>query len=203
MPFTKKVIYQDYFIPSDSIKIPEAYIIGKQWTSVIDLLRLNKIDFKYFKKDTIINIESYKIASYETVKNPYEGHYLHYKTQTKATVSQQKVYTGDVLIPTNQLGFKYLLETLEPSAADSFFNWNFFDTILQQKEGFSPYVFEDTALALLQNNSVLRNEFNTKKHIEKEFSKNWYSQLNWLFKRSKHYEKVHMQYRVFRILKPE
>lgn len=30
--FTKKVVYQDYFIPSDSVQIQEAYIIGKQWT---------------------------------------------------------------------------------------------------------------------------------------------------------------------------
>lgn len=203
IPFTKKVVYQDYFIPSDSVQIPEAYIIGKQWTSAIDLLRLNKIEFKPFKKDTIILVESYKIANYETVNNPYEGHYLHYNTQTNTTISQQKVYAGDILVPTNQPGFRYLLETLEPSAVDSFFNWNFFDTILQQKEGFSPYVFEDTALTLLQNDSVLRNEFNTKKLAEKEFSKNWYAQLNWLFKRSKHYEKAHMQYPVLRILKLE
>jgi hypothetical protein len=203
MPFTKKVDYQDYFIPSDSVKIAEAYIIGKQWTSVIDILRLNKIDYKLFKKDTTIAVESYKIANYETVNNPYEGHYLHYNTQTNTIISQQKVYAGDILVPSNQLGFRYLLETLEPSAVDSFFNWNFFDTILQQKEGFSPYVFEDTALALLQNDSVLRNKFNAKKQMEKEFSENWYAQLNWLFKRSKHYEKAHMQYPVFRLLKSE
>jgi hypothetical protein len=37
------------------------------------------------------------------------------------------------------------LETLEPEAVDSFFNWNFFDTMLQQKEGYSDYIFEDLA----------------------------------------------------------
>jgi len=41
---------------------------------------------------------------------------------------------GDYKISTNQLGVKYLLETLEPEAVDSYFNWNFFDTILQQKK---------------------------------------------------------------------
>ena len=44
------------------------------------------------------------------------------------------------------------METLEPTATDSFFNWNFFDGILQQKEGFSPYVFQDIATELLKNN---------------------------------------------------
>src|SRR6056297_375645 len=201
MPFTKKVTYQDYFIPSDSVKVPEAYIIGKQWTGVIDLLQRNKIEFTPFKKDTLIEVETYRIASYETANKLYEGHYLHYNTQTNTTVSKQTVYSGDILIPTNQAGIRYILEVLEPTAVDSFFNWNFFDTILQQKEGFSPYVFEDTAALMLEKDSVLRNEFAFKKQREKEFSENWYAQLTWLFKRSKHYEQAHMHYPVFRLPK--
>lgn len=199
-PFTKKVTYKDYFIPSDSVKVPKAYIIGKQWTGVIDLLQRNKIEFTPFQKDTLIEVETYKIASYETVNKPYEGHYLHYNTQINATTSVQKVNAGDILVHTNQPGFRYVLETLEPRAVDSFFNWNFFDTILQQKEGFSPYVFEDTALLMLEKDTVLRNKFKLKKEMEKEFSENWYAQLNWLFQHSKHYEEAHMRYPVYRLL---
>ncbi|MFD0798136.1 M14 family metallopeptidase [Maribacter chungangensis] len=200
-PFTKKVVYQDHFIASDSIKIPKAYIIGKQWVNVIDLLQRNKIEFTSFKKDTIIDVEIYKIADYKTVDNPYEGHYLHYNTQVKTALSQQKVFSGDLLVHTDQAGIRYVLETLEPAAVDSFFNWNFFDTILQQKEGFSPYVFEDTALLMLENDSVLKKEFELKKQTEKHFSDNWYAQLSWLFKRSKHYEEAHMKYPIYRLPK--
>ena len=94
-----------------------------------------------------------------------------------------------------------MLETLEPQAPDSFFNWNFFDTVLQQKEGFSPYVFEDEALKLLKNDEVLRSEFLLKKESDEQFSQNWYAQLDWIFKQSKYYETAHMQYPVYRILK--
>lgn len=201
IPFTKKVVYQNHFIPSDSIKVPKAYIIGKQWTRVIDLLRRNKIAFTLFKKDTLMEVETYRIANYETVNNPYEGHYLHYNTKVNVTPGKRKVFTGDLLVHTNQPGIRYLLETLEPTAVDSFFNWNFFDTVLQQKEGFSPYVFEDTALLLLEKDAILRKEFTQKKQTEKEFSDNWYAQLNWLFQRSKHYEEAHMQYPVYRLVK--
>lgn len=41
---------------------------------------------------------------------------------------------GDLLINTQQKARRYLVETLEPEAQDSFFNWNFFDSILQQKK---------------------------------------------------------------------
>lgn len=199
LPFTKAVTYRDYFIPTDSIKIPEAYIIGKQWTNAIALLELNNIEFTRFKKDTLLTVESYTIEAYQTGTRPYEGHYLHYGTEVSAKVSTQQIRTGDIRIPTDQPGFRYLMETLEPQAMDSFFNWNFFDTVLQQKEGFSPYVFEDTALGILERDTLLRNEFKSKKEMEPKFAQNWYAQLDWLFKRSEHYEAAHLKYPVYRI----
>ena len=54
---------------------------------------------------------------------------------------------------------------MEPSAIDSFFNWNYFDTILQQKEGFSPYVWEDKAADLLRANPKLQIDFNYFKYL--------------------------------------
>ena len=108
---------------------------------------------------------------------------------------------GDILVPTNQKGLRYLLETLEPEATDSFFNWNFFDAILQQKEGFSPYVFEDLALEILKENQEMKNQFNLKKETDSTFAGDWYAQLDWIYKKSKYYEEEHMQYPVYRILK--
>ena len=96
---------------------------------------------------------------------------------------------------------RYLLETLEPEAVDSFFNWNFFDSVLQQKEGFSPYVFEDLALTILTENPALRDSLELKKQEDEIFSQNWYAQLEWIHKNSKYYEVAHLQYPVYRVLK--
>ncbi|AZQ57527.1 hypothetical protein EJ994_01395 [Maribacter sp. MJ134] len=200
-PFTKNVTYQNYFMPSDSVKIPEAYIIPKQWNKVIELLDLNHIEYTAVENDTLLNVGSYRIQDYETVENPYEGHYLHFNTKVSSTMREVQLKKDDIWVPTNQTGFRYILETLEPTAPDSFFNWNFFDTILQQKEGFSPYVFEDSALKMLQNDSILNREFQLKKEQELSFSENWYAQLEWLFEKSKYYEKAHMQYPVYRFMK--
>jgi hypothetical protein len=200
-PFTKNVTYQNYFMPSDSVKIPEAYIIPKQWNKVIELLDLNHIEYTAVENDTLLNVDIYRIQDYETVENPYEGHYLHFNTKVSSTMREVQLKKDDIWVPTNQPGFRYILETLEPTAPDSFFNWNFFDTILQQKEGFSPYVFEDSALKMLQNDSILNREFQLKKEQELSFSENWYAQLEWLFEKSKYYEKAHMQYPVYRFMK--
>ncbi len=200
-PFTKKVRYQNYLVATDSVTIPEAYILPKGYNRIVDLMERNHIIFEPLQQDTSLLVESYKIDTYKTRPQAYEGHYPHY--DTKVSKNRKKVFfkEGDYLIPTNQEGIRYLLETLEPRAMDSFFNWNFFDAILQQKEGFSPYVFEEVAAKLLEENSVLRDSFVSKKTQDTEFAQNWYGQLDWLFKRSPHYEEAHLQYPVYRIPK--
>ena len=100
----------------------------------------------------ICGFVSYKIADFKTTNSAYEGHYLHRNTTTTSQIKKMAFTKGDYIISTDQKGIKYLLETLEPEAVDSFFNWNFFDTILQQKEGYSEYVFEDTATQILKEN---------------------------------------------------
>ena len=198
-PFTKDVSYQNYFKATDSITIPKAYIIPQGWHNVIDLLKLNAVEFTQLKNDTILSVEAYKIGGYQTRTTPYEGHYMHYNTNVNTSITKVSFRKGDYLIPTHQTAIRYLLETLEPSAPDSFFNWNFFDTILQQKEGFSPYVWEDKAKQLLDDNPKLQMEYNVKISYDEDFANNWYKQLDWLHKQSKNYEKAHLQYPVYRL----
>jgi hypothetical protein len=109
------------------------------------------------------------------------------------------LHTGDYLVSTAQEGVRYLIETLEPEAVDSFFNWNFFDTILQQKEGFSPYVWEDKALELLEENPSLKKTFESIKNADPSFKNNWYRQLDWLHKHSPNYEEAHLRYPIVRV----
>lgn len=198
-PFTKKIPFYGSYKPTNFVTIPKAYIIPQSQWQVIDLLKLNKISFERLKKDTIIEVESYKIASYQTSKSPYEGHYGHYNTKVSKSVEKTAFFEGDYVFTTNQLGIKYLLETLEPEAVDSFFNWNFFDPILQQKEYFSAYVFEDLAKEILEKNPNLKQDFEAKKKTDSDFSNNGAAQLDWIYKHSPYYEKAHLQYPVYRV----
>ena len=95
---------------------------------------------------------------------------------------------------------RYLLETLEPAAPDSFFNWNFFDAILQRKEGFSPYVFEELMEEMLMKDDSLRMEFLEKKKEDETFNENGYQQLYWLYERSPYAEKEYKRYPILRIM---
>lgn len=198
-PFTKEVDYYDNFIAEDTIEIPRAYIVPQGWWQVTDLLKLNKIKLEPLARDTTLYVETYKIEDFKTGEQAYEGHYKHSETRVSKTMDSVEFRKGDFVVKTFQEGARYLVETLEPEAPDSFFNWNFFDTVLQQKEGFSPYVFEDIAKKMLDENPELKERFEEKKNSDTEFSNNWYAQLDWLHKQSKHYEAAHLRYPIFRM----
>ena len=116
----------------------------------------------------------------------------------KETVTFSK---GDIMVPVNQWVNRYIVETLEPESVDSFFAWNFFDSILQRKEGFSSYVFEDEAKQILDANPNLQSQLKQKRATEPEFAKSSQAQLNFIYKNSRHYEKAHLRYPIYRVPK--
>jgi hypothetical protein len=198
-PFTKKIPFYGNYKPTKFVNIPKAYIIPQSQWHVLDILKLNNINAERLQKDTIIEVESYKIESYQTSKSPYEGHYGHYNTKVSKSTQKVKFFMGDYVFYTNQPGVKYLVETLEPEAVDSYFNWNFFDPILQQKEGYSSYVFEDLAKEFLDKNPKIKAKLDQKKQNDKAFAENGAAQLDWVYKQTPYYEKAHLQYPVYRV----
>jgi hypothetical protein len=145
-------------------------------------------------------VEAYRIEDYSTSENSYEGHYPHQNIIISKSLKNISFRAGDYYVPTNQAGVRYLLEALEPEAMDSLFKWNYFDTILNQKEGFSPYIWEEHAHKLLTENPDLKEKFITRKNKISDFADNAYQQLQWLHHQSKHYEKTHLNYPVYRVL---
>ena len=81
-----------------------------------------------------------------------------------------------------------------------FFSWNFFDAILQEKEGYSEYRWDSIAAEVLKNDEILRKEFLQKKSEDSSFSKDASAQLNYIYKHS-WYEPEHLRYPVYRIEK--
>lgn len=198
-PFTKPVKYYNNFIPSKEIEIPKAYILKQGWQKVLERLKDNNIEFITFKNDTIITAEEQHIKDFQTSKRPFEGHFIHSKTEVLAETKKVTFQKGDIYIPTQQNGIRYMIETLEAEATDSFFNWNFFDTILEQKEHFSSYVFEDIAEKLLEENKSLRDLLNKKMKADKDFSENAEAQLDFVYKNSPYYEKAHLKLPVYKV----
>lgn len=198
-PVTMELPYYNQFRNRDSVRIPKAYILPRTWSRIRDRLDWNGITYREFGADSTLKVTSYRIDSYASYTRPYEGHYPHYQTRVLEEEREVEFHRGDLWIPTQQEGVRYLLEALEPELPDSFFNWNFFDAVLQQKEGFSAYVFEDTAEEMLRSDPALRAAFEARREQDSAFAANAYQQLDWIFRRSPYYEEAHMRYPVYRI----
>ncbi len=198
-PYTKKIKQWNNFVPALTVEKPIAYIIPKAWSRVIELLKLNRVRMYEFKEDSNLPVDSYYITDYKTQPKPYEGHYLHSGVQLK-TVSQKLVfYKGDFVVYMDQPLNRYIVETLEPQATDSFFNWNFFDSVLSMKEHFSAYVFEDTAAELLKNNPELKTKLEQEKQKKPDLAKNAEAQLDFVYQNSAYYEQTYSRYPIARL----
>ena len=198
-PFTKKIKYWDQFEPSLTVTKPMAYVIPKAWDKVIALLKLNNVKMQQLMADAKLNLEMYYIGDMKTGTRPYEGHYQHSAVTLNPVMQDVQFYAGDYVVYVNQPNNRYIVETLEPQAIDSFFNWNFFDSILGQKEGYSSYVFEDTAAELLKKDPELKQKLETEKQKNPELAKSGRAQLDFVYKNSDYYEKTYNRYPIGRL----
>lgn len=198
-PFSKEINYYNYYTSKLKIVLPKYYVISKGWLTVIERLKANQIEMKKFEKDTSFDVSVQYITHYDCSSKPYEAHHPNYSIQTEKQTMNIKFLKGDYLIPTNQIGSRYLAETLEPKSEDGFFAWNFFDNILHAKEGFSDYVFEDDALKIINENNDLKLKFENWKINNPTKANNSYEVLNFIFKNATYKDVEHNRIPVFRI----
>lgn len=198
-PYKKRVPYLNNFVVDVQVDKPRYYIIPQAWPEVIRQLKRNGVVVQALPKDTLMVVSMYYITDYKSPQRPYEGHFIHTGVNVRTVSQSIQFYKGDYLIQTNQPTNRYIIETLEPQGVDSFFAWNFFDSILDQKEYFSGYIFEDTAAELLKKDPALRKKLDEKRAADKAFAENANAQLDFIYRQTPYYEKTHNRYPVYRL----
>lgn len=188
-PFEKFIPHYTNFLPTDTLSVPSYFIVQRQEVDVIERLKANGIEMSVLKGDSSVVAKNYRVIDYSTSSNPYEGHYLHSNIKLNSEKQALKLKKGDILISTNQPKRNFITHVLSPNFRDSYFAWNFFDSYLQQKEYFSPYVFEEIAVELLSEDDELREAYQTK-FKTKENPSRW-EQLYFIYQNSPYYEPTH------------
>lgn len=198
-PYTKTIPFYNKYKAVKTAKAPRYYVLKQGWHNVAARLKWNQVVMIPLEKDSLAELSVCRIEDFETVKTPFEGHYLHTKVRYQISKERVLLLKGDYLIPVQQPAKRYLLETLEPDAPDAFFAWNFFDAILQQKEHFSDYVFEDEAAKLLSEHPSLKRMLEEQKQTDTQFAADGHAQLEFIYRHSPYQEPEYKRYPVFRI----
>ena len=141
------------------VDAPRAYLVPQAWPEVIDRLQWNGVRVRRLDADQTLAVRAYRIVSVVSRPGPYEGRLFHEGVEVAAEPLHYAARAGDWLVELDQPRARYVVETLEPQAHDSLFRWGFFNSILEQKERYSDYVFEDTAFEMLEQEPELRAQF--------------------------------------------
>lgn len=199
-PTNTKVPWMDTYRPTIIKQKPMGYLIPRAWSDIAIRLKAQGVDVSEIPAATAYNVEVDSIADFKTTQQPYEGHYLHREVHSSTTNTTCIAQPGDFYVRTGQVADRYIMETLEPEGEDSFFAWGFFDSVLQQKEWFSDYVFEDIAAELLEKDPALKAAMDAKRTSDPEFAKDAWAQLYFVYQRSPYFEKGYRKYPILRVI---
>ena len=199
-PWERDIAWYNRFKADVTVPAPKAYVIPQAWREAIERLELNGVRMERVAQDRMQDVACYHVVSVSSRPNAYEGHMFHDEVQLEKRQASVLLRAGDYLVPLDQDRARYVVETLEPLAHDSFFRWGFFNSVLEKKEAYSDYVFEDEAERLLAEEPELAAKFNAWKKAPPSLLANQEAVLDFIFANcAKYREPEWRRYPVFMI----
>jgi hypothetical protein len=195
-PWTDEVSFFPHYRPIHTVEVPEAWIIPRAWPEVIERLLPHPVLSFRVPADTLLGVRATYILSDKAAARAYEGRFLRSDVQTIVRHDTLWLREGDLIVPARQDALPYLVHALEPTAPDSWYAWNFFDAILQQKEYFSTWLFEEEAARWMADRPELRRQWEEALREDPSLREHPRRQLDWVYRHSSWYEPTHRRYPV-------
>ncbi len=128
------------FKPYKKVKLSEGYIMLPSEKQVAMHLKLHGINVQVIGESFKGKVRLYKVIKIESLKSPYQGHFLHTNIDYKEVEKEVDVPKGSFFITLSQPLSRLAAYLLEPQSRDGYAAWNFFDRIIvHQWRGYSLY----------------------------------------------------------------
>jgi hypothetical protein len=186
-PWERDIAWYNRFPADIHVPAPRAYVVPQQWREAIERLQWNGVQLLRVEADRMQEVDYYHIVSVASRPNAYEGHMFHDDVVLEKRRGQVQLRAGDYIVPLDQDNARYAVETLEPLGHDSFFRWGFFNSVLEKKEAYSDYVFEDHAAELLNDEPALLARFEAWKEANPALLGNQEAVLDFIFANCERY----------------
>ena len=187
-PIRKKVPFKKMDHPQLKVEIPEAYYIPVQWIEVIRKLSGHGIQMEMLAEEQEIELVYNYIDAYEIDPTPVEGRFRFKDVKLSERNMMRTLPRGSVRIPTDQPLGKLAVLLLEPEAADSFFQWGYFNAILSRTEYIEGYVLEPMIREMLDKNLQLRESFEDKKRADPDFASDGQKIFQWFYAQTPYFD---------------
>lgn len=186
-PYERDIPYFNRFPADIDVPAVRYYVVPRQWREVIERLRWNGVQMQEVEADREQAVGYYHLAGVSARAHAYEGHMFHDDVRVERRHTTVLLRRGDRLVPLDQDNARYAVETLEPQAHDSFFRWGFFNSVLEKKEAYSDYVFEDEAERLLAAEPALAARFADWKAANPQLLNDQAAVLDFIFHNAERY----------------
>jgi len=200
-PWQKDIAWFDRYQATAHAVPPRAYLLPQAWHDVALRLQAHGVAMQRAAQPARVRAEASRIERFDKRRLPFEGRHLHDALEVRIEPTHADVSAGDWLIPLGGPHDRFIVEVLEPLGIDSFFRWSFFDSVLDKKENFSDYVFEDEAEQLLDTEPGLRQRFEAWKTAHPDLLGDPQAVLGFIFLNARrHAEPEWRRYPVLRLL---
>lgn len=179
-------MYDDFRV-THAVAPPLAYIVPRQWSEVIQVLRYHGVEMTALLEPKEFEVESYRFTDVNFAGAPFEGRFLT-KVKSEPVRERRTFPAGSVIVPMAQPLARVAINLLEPEAPDSFVSWGFFSAIFEQKEYGESYILEGLAREMLDADPDLRMKFESRLASDAAFAASPRRRLEFFYERSPYWD---------------
>ncbi len=119
------------FAPSESEKVPAAYLVPAALDRVVGLLEAHGIRFSTLAHEASLQVEEFEIASNEAAGRAFQNHRERTITGSYHPATRT-IPAGTIVVPMDQPLARLAFTLLEPRSDDGVMDWNILDEALDQ-----------------------------------------------------------------------
>jgi dipeptidyl-peptidase 4 len=119
-----------------SVRRPYAYAYPASLTWLTEHLQRQGLKVEVLREDIELDIEQFRVESYDRAENEFEGHKLISNVRAALIPTTHRAKPGTMIVRTGQKLGTLGAYMLEPQAEDGLVAWNFFDEFLDSSEPF-------------------------------------------------------------------
>jgi hypothetical protein len=186
-PVTMILDHQDTMLPEETVQLPAAYIVPREWQGVIAKLELHGVKTWRLPAPAELEVRSYRLVDAEWRQRPYEGR--HRVSFTAEPVTETRMFpAGSVVVDMNQPLARVAAHLLEPKGPDSLVSWGYLDAVFERVEYVESYVIEEMIREMVAEDPGLLDRLDERKAADPEFAANPWAIRYWFYEQTPYYD---------------